>query len=94
MDDICYFEYYNRKVRIRMLDGTEYYFLEKMMELAERMKVYHFALCHQSYLLNLSNVKSIKGYEVYMQNGDVVPLAQRKSVEFRSILNQYMQQNV
>lgn len=94
MNEICYFEYCDRKVRIRMLDGSEYYFQDTMKELTERMKPYHFALCHKSYLINLYNVKSIKGYEVYMQNGDIVPLAQRKSVEFRSKLSMYMSQSV
>lgn len=94
LDDICYFEYYERKAKIRMMNGTEYFFQEKMKDLTDRMKQYHFEPCHQSYLVNLSQVKSVKGYEVYMQNGQTIPLAQRKSVEFRSALNEYMQQNV
>ena len=94
LNDICYFEYYERKAIIRMLNGTEYFFQEKMKDLADRMKQYHFIPCHQSYLVNLSQVKSVKGYEVSMQNGQKLPLAQRKSVEFRAVLNEYMQQNV
>ena len=94
LDDICYFEYYERKVKICMINGTEYFFQEKMKNLTNRMKQYHFELCHQSYLVNLAQVKSVKGYEVSMQNGQMIPLAQKKSAEFRSALNEYMQQNV
>lgn len=91
--EILYFEYTNRKVRMKLAD-EEYYFQDKMMELAERMKNYDFVLCHQSYLVNLSQVKSVKGYDVSLKNGELLPLAQKKSVEFRSQLNEYLQRNI
>lgn len=91
--EIIYFEYTNRRVRMK-LEDEEFCFGDKMMKLAERMKVYSFALCHQSYLVNLAQVKSVKGYDVYLKNGEVLPLAQKKSVEFRSKLNQYLQRSM
>lgn len=93
VEDIVYFEYINRRVRLRIgQDG--YYFHDKMMDLTKKMEQYGFALCHQSFLVNLAQVKSVKGYEIYLQNGDVIPLAQRKSAEFRSKLNHYIQCNI
>lgn len=91
--EIIYFEYINRRARMK-LENEEFYFQDKMKELAERMKVYSFVLCHQSYLVNLAQVKSVKGYDVYLKNGEVLPLAQKKSVEFRSKLNQYLQRSM
>lgn len=91
--DIYYFEYINRRVRLRT-EKEEFFFQNKMMELVEKMSEYSFSQCHQSFLINLAQVKRVKGYEIYMQNGDVIPLAQKKSVEFRAKLNEYMQRNM
>lgn len=91
--EISYFEYINRRVRMKLEDEA-FFFQGKMVEVAERMKEYDFVLCHQSYLVNLSQVKRVKGYDVYLKNGEVLPLAQKKSVEFRSKLNEYLQRNI
>ena len=93
VEDIYYFEYINRRIRIQ-LDQEDYYFKGQMMNLEKEMASFDFVLCHQSYLVNLAQVRSVKGSEILLQNGMVIPLAQRKSAAFRAELNAYMQRKM
>ncbi|BCJ92550.1 DNA-binding response regulator [Anaerocolumna cellulosilytica] len=90
VNDIYYFEYLNRKIKIR-LEQEEYFFVYSMKELAQKMKLYDFTVCHQCYLVNLRHVKKIKGYEVFLDgSNEVLPVSQKKSAEFRKKLNQFI----
>lgn len=44
----------------------------------------------QKFLCESVSVKNIKGYDVFMMNGDVIPLSQKKSVEFRKKLHEFL----
>ena len=93
VNDIFYFEYINRKIKIKLLN-EEYFFIDKMKNLAERMQKYNFEACHQSVLVNLRHIKNIKGYEVLLNNNDKLPVSQKKSADFRKKLNKFIQSNV
>ena len=54
------------------------------------MKQYDFCMPHKSFLVNLYQVKSVKGYEIQMMDGQTLPLSQKKSVQFRERLNRYL----
>ncbi len=49
---------------------------EKIGEIAERMRRYSFEMSHQSFVVNLYEVKEIKGQMLLMKNGEMVCLAQ------------------
>lgn len=87
--DIYYFEYINRKIYMYTFQG-EFILSKKISQLAEEMKQYHFEMPHKSFSVNLYYVKSIKGYEIQMMDGSMVPLSQKKSAEFRKCLNKYL----
>lgn len=70
--------------------GHAYWLRQKMSELSLRMAAWDFVMPHKSFCVNLYHVKSVRGYEVFMNNGDVLPLSQKKAVEFRQELNGYM----
>ena len=53
------------------------------MDIARKMEQYGFYMPHKSFTVNLYHVKSIKGYDIFMMNGNIVPLSQKKSVIFR-----------
>ncbi|WP_394522926.1 LytR/AlgR family response regulator transcription factor [Lacrimispora sp. JR3] len=91
--DIFYFEYFNRKIKIK-LENKEYFFRDKMKDLAEKMLEHHFEVCHQCFLVNLRHVKKIKGYEAYLNNNDIIPVSQKKSAAFRKKLNQFILSNI
>jgi DNA-binding LytR/AlgR family response regulator len=93
VNDIFYFEYINRRIKIK-LENEEYFFVDKMKDLADRMQKYNFEACHQSVLVNLRHIKNIKGYEVMLNNNDKLPVSQKKSAEFRKKLNKFIQSNV
>lgn len=93
IDDIYYFEYINRKICIKTVRG-EFYFIGQMKNIADRMKAYKFECCHQSYLIHLKYIKKIQGYHLYMKNGDIIPVSQKKSADFRKKLNEYIQKSI
>ncbi|WP_455714849.1 LytR/AlgR family response regulator transcription factor [Anaerosporobacter sp.] len=93
VNDIFYFVYLNRKVKIK-LENEEYYFTDKMKNLADKMQIYNFQLCHQCFIVNLGRVKRIRGYEVVLENNEKIPVSQKKSSEFRKKLNKFIQNNI
>ena len=92
IEDIYYFEYINRKIKIKTKDG-EFYFLGQMKSLKNKMSKYPFENCHQNYLIQLKYVKNIKGFNLYLKNGDRIPVSQKKASSFRQKLFEYMKVN-
>lgn len=88
VQEIYYFEYENRYVAVHTEKET-YYLKKKIGEIAEEMKEYHFDMPHKSFVVNLYQVKAIRGYEIVLMNEAVVPLSQKKAAQFRKALNQY-----
>lgn len=91
--EIYFFEYLNRKVQIRTLNKT-YILTGKITTVSESMCKYGFLMPHKSFTVNLFYVKSIKGYDIYMMDGSVIPLSQKKSVEFREQLNIFLENHI
>lgn len=86
--DIYYFEYENRKTTMVAETGRKI-LRNGITQTAERMQTFGFAMPHKSFCVNLYYIKTIKGYDIYMMNGDIIPLSQKKSPEFRRQLLQY-----
>lgn len=93
VNDILYFEYINRKIKIK-LENEEYFFIDKMKYLAAKMQEHNFETCHQCYLVNLRRIKKIKGYEVFLDNNEKLPVSQKKSADFRKRLNKFIQSSI
>lgn len=89
VDEIYYFEYASRKLLVHTAEGT-YYQKEKISECLERMRPYGFAMPHKSFVVNLDQVKSIRGYDIWMMDGNRIPLSQKKSRGFREELNLFL----
>lgn len=87
--DIYYFEYVSRKIRMKTKAGC-YWIRGSITELGKKMAAYDFCVPHKSFVVNLMYVKSIKGYDITMLENSLIPLSQKKSVEFRERLNQYL----
>lgn len=93
VDDLYYFEYVGRKIILKTKKG-EYFFVGQMKNVIQKMEKYRFACCHRSFLVNLKYVQSIKGYDLYMRNGDKLPVSQKKSAEFRNKMNEFIQRSI
>lgn len=85
-DDIFYFEYMNRKIRIVTKEREYICINEKISNIAKRMKPYGFAMCHQSFVVNLHKIEKIGAHELVMRNGDHVYLAQKRASAIRKEL--------
>ncbi|MDO5540546.1 MAG: LytTR family DNA-binding domain-containing protein [Eubacteriales bacterium] len=83
--DICYFEYQNRKLRMVTVSG-EYLISDSLHNMAKRVADYGFLMPHKSFIVNLYHIRNLKGYDIYMTDGSIVPLSQKKSADFRKKL--------
>jgi len=90
VDNIIYFECFDRKIRIVCKDNV-YYCSYKLSYLIDKMKSLYFISPHKSFLINMLYINHIKGYDITMTNGDVLPLSQKKAQKFRSSLNDFLQ---
>lgn len=93
VENIYYFEYVNRRIKIRTVNG-DFYFADQMKNVIHKMRDYPFESCHQSYLINLNYVKKLKGYELLLKNGEMIPVSQKKSAGFREKINQFIQKSI
>ncbi|MBS5137930.1 MAG: response regulator transcription factor [Clostridium sp.] len=82
IEDIYYFETYERKVRMVSKDG-KYIFKGTIEEIYKKIDQSIFACPHQSFLVNFLHIDYLKGYDIFIDNGDLIPLSQKRTVEFK-----------
>lgn len=87
--EICYFEYSSRKVRI-VTTGENHLMTEKIGAVAEKMERFGFSMPHQSFVVNMLHVKNVRGQEILMDNGDRLPLSQKKTKIWKMQLADYL----
>lgn len=91
VDAILYFEYIKSKKKIRIITGNmTYEYSDTMSALEVRMCPYGFEISCQGILVSLRNVAKIKGYEIILKNGSIVPLSQKRVAQFKNKLNEYI----
>lgn len=90
IEDIYYFEYSCRRVIIHTTQGN-YFASYSLKELYEKFKKYNFESPHKSFIVNLLYLKRIKGFDILLENNDIVPLAQKRAVDFKNKFNDFLQ---
>lgn len=90
---IYYFEYENRHVRMVTQNG-DFYIKSKIADMYLKMKDYGFEMPHKSFVVNFWHVKSIIGSDIYMTNGDVVLLSQKRAASFRQAFGSYIEKQL
>ncbi len=90
LDDIYYFEYLTKKVIINSAKG-KYVSRYSLKELYEKIGNNSFELPHKSFIVNFLHIKGIKGFEIFMENGATIPLAQKRAVKFKEKFNDFLQ---
>lgn len=63
---------------------------EKISECLEKMRPYGFAMPHKSFVVNLDQVRGIRGYDITLMDGSIVPLSQKKGKSFREELGLFL----
>lgn len=83
VDDIVYFEYYERKVNIHTFDET-YYLYGNISDIAKQMDEYGFIYPHRAYVVNMKYIEKIEGNSIilYPRKGNV-PISKLKKKEIR-----------
>lgn len=94
-DDVIYFLYdKSRKLIVRTCSEHEITIRGTLYEIYEKLNQEKFAQPHRAYIINLNYVKTVKKAEngfkdVYMKDGSMVPLSQRKQKEFSEKMHKY-----
>ena len=91
LDSIICFEYIKtkRRTKIVLRDRTYEYFCV-MEDLARELEKYGFAVNCRGNLVNLRHIVKIKGYNIYLDNGQILSLAQKRTVQFKEKLNEFI----
>lgn len=89
INEIIYFEYYLRKVKM-VLENDKYLLTYSLQELKELFCQYDFAMCHRAYIVNLRKIQIIDKFDIHMSNGDLIPLAQKQAAEFKREFEIYL----
>ena len=90
---LSYFEYECRKISMHTDKGI-YHLRETLSALTERLTDMGFASPHKGFLVNLSHIQNIRGYELLLTDGTVLPLSQKRSAQFRQLLTRYLAQQL
>lgn len=94
LEDILYIEYIKRQRRAAVVLEDERYECDCVFEkLAEELRQYDFAVNSRGSLVNLRHVEKIKGFMIFLDNGKELPIAQKRTAEFREKLNEFLQRN-
>lgn len=86
---ILYFEYWNRQVVLHTAEHF-WHMKRRITEVAQEMEAFGFAMPHKSFVVNLYAVQRIHNYEILLTDGSRIPLSQKKAVNFRRALNEYL----
>lgn len=89
IDDIFYFEYYERKIKIQTLQGT-FYFYDNLSEVASRTSHYGFAMPHRAYIVNFSHIIRINKYDIVLDNKELIPISRNRVLDFKNAYNHYL----
>ncbi|MBD5466031.1 MAG: response regulator transcription factor [Lachnospiraceae bacterium] len=94
LEDILYFEYMKRQRKAEIVLIDETYECECVFEkLVEELQQYDFVVNRRGNLVNLSHVDKIKGFSIYLDNGKELQIAQKRIVDFRIKMNEFLQKN-
>lgn len=89
--DILYIQSLKGQKKVRIITGDAQFICRESLDaLTERMESFGFGISCRGILVNFENIRSVRGYEVQMKNGDKVPLSQKRSPEFRRKMNHYL----
>ena len=83
----------NRKIKLVTTECL-FHMRGSIGDIAVKMESFGFAVPHKSFVVNLHHVKNLKGYDMFMTNGEILPLSQKKSAELREMLTRWLAQQI
>lgn len=88
-DDIYYFEVYNHSIILHAVDET-FTIRSTLRDILSQLPQGYFGMPHQSYVVNLSHIKSSSATGIRLTNGAGIPVSRRKFKEFNRLLQMYL----
>jgi len=94
--DICYFESNAKKVILHLRDRTHMYYFTSKLEDIQKMLPEHFLRCHQSYIVNLEEVRKldVKEHLFVLNNNDDVLISRRHYAEAKALYEEFLEKKV
>ena len=88
--DILYCEYMKLRREISIVLANEvYYYAAVFHGLSEQLAGMGFAINRRGSIVNLSHVRRLKGYTIYLDNGEELLLTQKRVSDFKEKMNVY-----
>ena len=89
--DIMYFQSRGRQVEVQATKAR-HCFYGKLGEVEQNAQLNHFIRGSQSFLINSDYITRLKGENIYMANGEILPISRGKSKKVRDLYLQYIAQ--
>ncbi len=77
LSEICYIEAFERGTRF-YLHGDFVDTKIKMSEVEELLPADKFISCHRAYMVNMSEIRVIRRYEIELKSGEVIPVSRNR----------------
>lgn len=75
--DILYFESNRRQITLHTKQSCHTYY-EKLDAIEKQLRGKDFVRCHQSFLVNAKEIRTVKGDALTMSNGDALPISKSR----------------
>jgi len=92
LHNIIYFEYGDRKVTIRTVQ-SQYVCSDSLKNVWDLVENQGFYLTYKSVIVNLRHVAGVKGSDIMMSDGTVLPLSQKRAKDFRAVYREFVERN-
>lgn len=91
-DDIYYAEAWSHKIKIHY---KENFFIinDTIVHILSAIQIYGFSMPHKSFIVNMNHVSHIIGYDIYLTNGSVIPMSQKRAVQFKKEFHAFLKSN-
>lgn len=85
----CVYVKLQREIAI-VLEDKVYFYASVFERLSKQLENYGFAVNCRGSIINLSHIKRLKGYTIYLDNGEELLLTQKRVSDFKEKMNTYL----
>ena len=87
--DITYIEIINKELQIHLQDGTVTKIYKSLSAVREILPKDIFVQCHRCYIVSLYAVRSIRRFEITLNNQEIIPVSKYSYRDVQEQLQQY-----
>ena len=88
LNDIVHVESDDKVLMIYTVDGEEIRTYGKLNDIEQKLDTPNFLRCHQSFIINMAEIKSVEDNDFMTTTGRLIPIRKR---ELRKIKNEYLE---